>query len=230
MPQAQDRTSFPGCTFASDSEIATNPDYSTLYQNLQHSGLNASLSDLDAVVTLFAPTNQAFAQFKIANNKTSEQLMPQPPTDDKADAVLFSIFSSYHITVEALPVSLRTANAYRSSICTSCLHPSLLFGMHYRSCKCRCMACSSTGYSLGCCTHSFVVAVSFILHRAECLHADRNVHHVCSEDMSRSWCCICCTEHPMLFPYVKLEPLCSCSSITRLHQTASDCSILLSGN
>ncbi|KAL3152997.1 hypothetical protein ABBQ38_012024 [Trebouxia sp. C0009 RCD-2024] len=103
MPKGQDRTSFPGCTPLSDSEIATNPEYSTLYQNLQYTGWNASLSDLGAVVTLFAPTDQAFSRFKTAYNMTFTQAIMQPATEAQSDASVLEIFTSYHVTTEALP-------------------------------------------------------------------------------------------------------------------------------
>ncbi|KAL3140940.1 hypothetical protein ABBQ32_005469 [Trebouxia sp. C0010 RCD-2024] len=101
--QGHDRTSFPGCTLLSDSEIATNPDYSTLYQNLQNTGWNASLSDLVAVVTLFAPTDQAFSRFKIAYNTTITQAITQPTTEAQSDESVIEIMTSYHTTPEALP-------------------------------------------------------------------------------------------------------------------------------
>lgn len=108
LRQAPDRTSFPGCTFLSDSEIATNPDYSTLYHSLQYTGWDASLSDLDTVVTLFAPTNQAFSWFKLAYNNTFENATShQPPTGATADALLLDMLTSYHLSSEALPVSLK---------------------------------------------------------------------------------------------------------------------------
>lgn len=105
LPQAQNRTAFPGCTFLVDSEIATNPDFSILYYYLQRTGLNETLSKLDAVFTLFAPTNAAFSDYEAISNTTLEQAMKEPLRDD--DMLLMNTLM-YHITREALTVSVQT--------------------------------------------------------------------------------------------------------------------------
>lgn len=155
MPKGQDRTSFPGCTPLSDSEIATNPEYSTLYQNLQYTGWNASLSDLGAVVTLFAPTDQAFSRFKTAYNMTFTQAIMQPATEAQSDASVLEIFTSYHVTTEALPVSLKPAECLRAY--TSCAYSPLLAVLVVHVICAAMLACCmhlSEQYSLSCCTHS----------------------------------------------------------------------------
>lgn len=96
-------TTFPGCTFLSDSEIATNPDFSTLYYNLQYTGLNNTLANLQSVVTLFAPTNEAFQQYVAAYNETATQAMTEPPRGGEAAAFLLDGLE-LHIAIEALPV------------------------------------------------------------------------------------------------------------------------------
>ncbi len=96
-------TSFPGCTFLSDSEIATNPDFSTLYYNLQYTGLNNTLANLQSVVTLFAPTNEAFQQYVAAYNETAAQAVTEPPRGSEAAAFLDDGLE-LHIATEALPV------------------------------------------------------------------------------------------------------------------------------
>lgn len=98
-------TSFPGCTFLSDSEIATNPDFSTLYYNLQYTGLNNTLANLQSrsVVTMFAPTNEAFQQYVAAYNETAAQAMTEPPRGGEAAAFLVDGLE-LHIATEALPV------------------------------------------------------------------------------------------------------------------------------
>ncbi|KAL0052238.1 hypothetical protein WJX82_010393 [Trebouxia sp. C0006] len=95
-------TSFPGCTFLSDSEIATNPDFSTLYYELQYTGLNNTLANLQSVVTLFAPTNEAFQQYVAAYNETGVQAMTEPPRGGEAAAFLVDGLE-LHIATEALP-------------------------------------------------------------------------------------------------------------------------------
>ncbi|KAL0022767.1 hypothetical protein WJX79_002551 [Trebouxia sp. C0005] len=95
-------TTFPGCTFLSDSEIATNPDFSTLYYNLQYTGLNNTLANLQSVVTLFAPTNEAFQQYVAAYNETATQAMTEPPRGGEAAAFLLDGLE-LHIAIEALP-------------------------------------------------------------------------------------------------------------------------------
>jgi len=96
-------TTFPGCTFLRDSEIATNPDFSTLYYNLQYTGLNNTLANLQSVVTLFAPTNEAFQQYVAAYNETGAQAMTEPPRGGEAAAFLVDGLELHTVT-EALPV------------------------------------------------------------------------------------------------------------------------------
>ena len=96
-------TTFPGCTFLSDSEVATNPDFSTLYYELQYTGLNNTLANLQSVVTLFAPTNEAFQQYVAAYNETAAQAMTEPLRGGEAAAFLVDDLE-LHIAAEALPV------------------------------------------------------------------------------------------------------------------------------
>ena len=98
-------TAFPGCTFLRDSEIATNPDFSILYYNLQYTGLNNTLSSLHSVVTLFAPTNEAFLQYDAANNETEIQAMTEPPRGGEAAAFLADGLQ-LHVANESLTVTL----------------------------------------------------------------------------------------------------------------------------
>ena len=78
LKQAGGTVNFPGCTFFRDSEIANNKDFSALYTALQASGLNETLSNLTAPVTLFAPTNEAFEEFLAAANITAEDALASP--------------------------------------------------------------------------------------------------------------------------------------------------------
>lgn len=97
-------TAFPGCTFLGDSEIATNPDFSTLYYELQYTGLNNTLSSLPSVVTLFAPTNEAFLQYIAANNETGIQAMTEPPRGGEA-ATFLADGLELHVANESLAVT-----------------------------------------------------------------------------------------------------------------------------
>lgn len=131
LRQAQDRTAFPGCTFLADSEIATNPDYSILYYYLQQAGLTQTLLELDAVVTLFAPTNAAFSDYGTMHNMTFDQAMTEPLIDDN---MLLIDTLMYHITREALIVSLQCQPKPNAQACVlTALHAAL--SMHLRT-KC----------------------------------------------------------------------------------------------
>ena len=72
---------FPGCSFLSDSVIARNPDYRALYNALQASGLNDTLSSLTSPYTIFAPTDYAFAEFLAAANITVEDALESSLND-----------------------------------------------------------------------------------------------------------------------------------------------------
>ena len=78
LKQTGGTINFPGCTFLSDSEIARNKDFSSLYAALQASGLNDTLSNLTGPATLFAPTNEAFAEFLLAANVSAEDALASP--------------------------------------------------------------------------------------------------------------------------------------------------------
>ena len=78
LKQSSGTINFPGCSFLSDSEIAKNKDFSSLYTYLQSSGLSDTLSNLSAPSTLFAPTNSAFAELLLAANLTMEQALSSP--------------------------------------------------------------------------------------------------------------------------------------------------------
>ena len=104
-------TAFPGCTFLRDSEIATNPDFSILYYNLQYTGLNNTLSSLSSVVTLFAPTNEAFLQYQAAVNETGAQAMTEPPRAGEAATFLADSFE-LHVANKSLMVI---------ALCTLCM-------------------------------------------------------------------------------------------------------------
>jgi len=68
---AQGTIGFPGCTFLSDSEVATNPDFSAYYSAIQYNGLNNTLSNLKTPATLFLPTNEALDADMTAHNATA---------------------------------------------------------------------------------------------------------------------------------------------------------------
>lgn len=72
---------FPGCSFLSDSEIAKNEDFSTLFMLLERTGLNDTLANLTTPHTLFAPTNDAFAEFLMAVNITVEEALAETVSD-----------------------------------------------------------------------------------------------------------------------------------------------------
>ena len=78
LKQSSGTINFPGCSFLSDSEIAMNKDFSSLYTYLQASGLGDTLSNLSDPATLFAPTNSAFAELLLAANLTMKQAMSSP--------------------------------------------------------------------------------------------------------------------------------------------------------
>lgn len=75
LKQTSNNLDFPGCTFFGDSEVFQNPDFSSLAAALQASGLNETLSNLTGYHTLFAPTNDAFAEFLAAANITAEDAL-----------------------------------------------------------------------------------------------------------------------------------------------------------
>lgn len=76
LKQSSGTINFPGCSFLSDSEIAMNKDFSSLYTYLQASGLlTDTLSNLSAPATLFAPTNTAFADLLLAANLTMDEAL-----------------------------------------------------------------------------------------------------------------------------------------------------------
>jgi len=75
LKQTGNNLDFPGCTFFGDSEVFQNPDFSSLAAALQASGLNETLSNLTGYHTLFAPTNDAFAEFLAAANITAEDAL-----------------------------------------------------------------------------------------------------------------------------------------------------------
>ena len=91
---------FPGCTFLQDSEIARNQDYSSLYSALQATGVFATLANLTSPATLFAPTNEAFAEFLEASNYTTAEYMAALSTPLAVDLL------NYHITPGAYMVSV----------------------------------------------------------------------------------------------------------------------------
>ena len=72
LKQSSGTINFPGCTFLSDSQVAKNKDFSSLYTFLQASGMTDTLSNLPGPATLFAPTNTAFAELLMAANLTME--------------------------------------------------------------------------------------------------------------------------------------------------------------
>jgi len=93
LKQSSGTIGFPGCTFLGDSELANNEDFSTLYAALQAFGLNDTLSNLAGPATLFAPTNNAFADFLAAANITAEEALASPSS---------SIVLQAHVVGEAI--------------------------------------------------------------------------------------------------------------------------------
>lgn len=75
LKQTGNSLDFPGCTFFGDSEVFQNPDFSSLAAALRASGLNDTLSNLSGYHILFAPTNDAFAEFLAAANITVEDAL-----------------------------------------------------------------------------------------------------------------------------------------------------------
>jgi uncharacterized surface protein with fasciclin (FAS1) repeats len=73
---------FPGCTFFEDSVLEKDADFSILKQALAVTGLNATLANLSTPVTVFAPTNEAFAEALSMLNVTFTQLLASPGLTD----------------------------------------------------------------------------------------------------------------------------------------------------
>lgn len=108
LKQAGNNLDFPGCSFLSDSEIFRNPDFSSLAAALQASGLNETLSNLTGYHTLFAPTNEAFAEFLAAVNITAQDAL----TSNLNEVVLAS-----HVVPGVVPGAILVSN--------SCSQPAL---------------------------------------------------------------------------------------------------------
>ena len=101
LKQTGNNLDFPGCSFLSDSEIFRNPDYSSLAAALQASGLNETLSNLTGYHTLFAPTNEAFAEFLAAANITAQ---------DALSSNLNEIVLASHVVPGVVPGELLVSN------------------------------------------------------------------------------------------------------------------------
>ena len=99
---------FPGCTFLQDSELARNPDYSTLFAALQATGVATTLNNLTSPATLFAPTNEAFAEFFEASNTTAAQALSSPLA---ADILLYHLVSGAYM-VSRLQTSFRSSDTF----------------------------------------------------------------------------------------------------------------------
>ena len=111
LKQTGNSLDFPGCTFFGDSEVFQNPDFSSLAAALRASGLNDTLSNLSGYHILFAPTNDAFAEFLAAANITVE---------DALSSNLNEIVLASHVvpgTEELLVSSCRI-------MCTVCCFPA----------------------------------------------------------------------------------------------------------
>ena len=104
LKQTGNNLDFPGCSFLSDSEIFQNPDFSSLAAALQASGLNETLSNLTGYHTLFAPTNEAFAEFLAAANITAE---------DALSSNLNEIVLASHVVPGVVPGELLVSNLFK---------------------------------------------------------------------------------------------------------------------
>lgn len=109
LKQTGNPLDFPGCSFLSDSEVFQNPDFSSLAAALQASGLNETLSNLTGYHTLFAPTNEAFAEFLAAANITAE---------DALASNLNEIVLASHVVPGVVPGELLVNSCYIE--CTAC--------------------------------------------------------------------------------------------------------------
>lgn len=99
---------FPGCTFLQDSEIARNPDYSTLYSALQATGLFSTLSNLTSPATLFAPTNEAFSEFMEASNRTVAEALASPLA---TDILLYHVIPGAYMVTTSATTCVKLLNA-----------------------------------------------------------------------------------------------------------------------
>lgn len=102
LKQTGNNLDFPGCSFLSDSEIFRNPDFSALATALQASGLNDTLSNLTGYHTLFAPTDEAFAEFLAAANITAQ---------DALSSNLNEIVLASHVVAGVVPGEILVSTA-----------------------------------------------------------------------------------------------------------------------
>lgn len=113
LKQSSGTIDFPGCTFLSDSQLAINEDYSILYAALQATGLTETLSSLSGPATLFAPTNNAFADFLATFNLTAEEALTSPSTSLVLQAHVVSgaiLSEGDFVDGEVLPTVLEGSN------------------------------------------------------------------------------------------------------------------------
>ena len=98
--QASDTFTSPGCTPVTSSVIATNPDFSDLYQELQQSGVLDYLSNAQSPLTLFAFTNEAQEEAVASYNHTIQQADTDP-------LIASAVYDGklYTIVTEPIPVS-----------------------------------------------------------------------------------------------------------------------------
>lgn len=73
---------------------ASNPDFETLVAAVQAAGLEDALADPDATLTVFAPTNEAFAAALEALGLTAEELL--------ADTETLTSILTYHVLGEVV--------------------------------------------------------------------------------------------------------------------------------
>lgn len=85
---------------------SANPDFSTLVAAVGQADLVEALSQ-DGPLTVFAPTNAAFAEFLTANNLTSDQLLANP---DLADVLTYHVVSGSVAAADVTPGPVTTLN------------------------------------------------------------------------------------------------------------------------
>lgn len=85
---------------------SANPDFSTLVAAVGQAGLVDALSQ-EGPLTVFAPTNDAFADFLTANNLTANQLLANP---DLADVLTYHVVSGSVAAADVTPGPVTTLN------------------------------------------------------------------------------------------------------------------------
>lgn len=140
LQQSRGTFTYPGCLPLDQSVIATNPDFSDLYLELNISGVLDILSDLQSPVTLFAFTNEAQEESVASFNHTVGQADSDP-------LIASAVYDGklYTVVTEAVPVSTLASRsqltphagaASLASIAHVCMYSCAQSPLHYGLASC----------------------------------------------------------------------------------------------